>query len=479
MLARSKRAPLRVAAFTLHYTTLAESLKLVLQELPRIEAFELRYCEQVGDGVELGSCAPLLRSLVVTGRGIIPYYMPTEWSIASSMEKVEMPKLACLDLRESHVLWTSPLFRPTLTRLVFHGTHAQYRNIDFSQVLHVLENMPLLEDLDLSGVLPVLTSDEPTLPELDYYVSFPALKRFSIVATARSCAFLLHHTEFSVSCLQVECKVATSADLKILAPILMTKVRRLGSASALPFRSVLLTGNGIIAWSEVHSLESLPKTVHLHTPEARPRLSLTLPAILTESIFDMLVELPLEQVQTCMISSWGRGTKSQWWQKLFRGMPDVRELAVFEDSGGILHALSQRIAVSTGLRKGRKGKQRKSNVLLPNLKVMALYGVRFREYSDELREGSLLARYEKMLAVRKKAQREVKKLSIHDSINFGPEDYKLLEGMVKKLTWDGLEDWDEGDTELDTDFYSDEDGFPMHVLGHVEDDFGYDYDYPW
>ena len=178
MLARSKDAPLRIAALSPYDSDAHRNLgalKLVLKELSRIEEIELRCMDVTGSQLEIGASAPLLRSFIFTGLEIPPYYASGNRSIAMAFEKVNMPRLSYLELKESYISWSSPLFKPSLTQLSFHGPGAHYRDADFAQVLRVLESMPLLQALDLTGVLPALPDDDSPLHTLDHHVSLPAL----------------------------------------------------------------------------------------------------------------------------------------------------------------------------------------------------------------------------------------------------------------------------------------------------------------
>ena len=477
MLVRSKLAPLRIAVFSLHTRLHVESLKLVLQELPRIEKFEFRFLDEIDNGMELGPSAPLLRSLIFASSGMSRLWEPAKTSIVSLMEKADMPKLTRLQLLSCNVPWSSPLFRPTLTQLMFHDMHAKYARSDFAQVLRVLESMPLLRDLDLRGVLPDVVGDATALPVLDPRVSLHALQNLSIAGTAQSCAFLLQHMDFSVNCLRIDCTTAVSEGWTTLALTIASILRGSHSptASAVSLRSMLLTPDGMTAWNSVHSLETLGRMYRHSTGELSPTLKLSVPAILLGSILDDLATLPLEEVQSCMIASGKGGTHSPQWQELFQAMPNVRELGVFEATTCVMSALAQLVRVPVGQYKGRNGKQT-SDVLLPNLKTLSLCLVRFRVYINEPDEDSTLTRTKEMLEARKKARRQVEKLLIQGCINFGHEDCKSLEGLVKEVDWDKAEDWYEDEEDDYTEgYYREEDMAYRRILGSIEDDFNY----PW
>ena len=459
MLTRSKRAPLRITLSRWHRQQ-AETLALVLQELPRIEELTFSRVDGIESRAELVASAPLLRSLSITST----YHTAEKGSVALYMERVDMPKLVHLELLTSHVPWSSPLFRPTVTRLTFRDTSARTQGEDFAQVLRVLGSMPLLQELDLRGVLPILVDDGSTPPELDHYISLPALQHLAVSGTAKSCAFLLQHLKFSVGYLEVECKTMLPAELKILTPIITSKLHGSSSAPAISLQSMLVTGTCLTVWDDVHSIETLGKIHRGYIRRPAPRLKLSISSVLAEGLHDALVSLPLGDVQVCVIGSHTGGASLRGWKTLFQVMPSVRELSVHQCYDDIADALALRIPVPAGEREKRtgKGKQKKSDVLLPQLKVLCLSAVRFRDDLEELDEdpGSVLMAYKKMLETRKKARRQIEKLSIHNSINFGSEDCKSLKGLVKEVDWDGVEDWSEGEEEDDSeDDYSDEDGY--------------------
>ncbi|KIP05546.1 hypothetical protein PHLGIDRAFT_36379 [Phlebiopsis gigantea 11061_1 CR5-6] len=483
MLARSKQAPLSILLSSLYsHPWSPEAFRLVLGELSRIEKFEICGVDLIARQLVLCPSAPLLHSLIFTGLER-PLYNPGNYTtrdrtVATAFEAVDLPKLSYLELKESHVSWSSPLFKPALTRLLFHESGTRYPDTDFAQVLRVLESMPLLQTLDLAGVLPILPDDESPLPVLDHYISLPALQTLAIAGRAKSCAFLLQHLKASVTSLYADCRNMNPADAKILAPAIAAKLRRPWSTnSTVPLRLMHFTDSYIVAWDEMYPLETLVRMYSLGLPEPKPRLKLFAPGIVVEAMLEVLAALPLAEMRLCVIGGERYDSYSRVWPKLFESIHHVAELAIYESSNhALVKTLQQPTPVSAGQRLGRRRKQKKTELLLPRLKVLSLNFVRFRDYVYETEENSLFASYKKMLKTRQTTRHQIEKLVIRNAINLNSGDCGSLKPMVKEVEWDKLEDWSDGDHDDDDDDeedYSDEDDydFPLEYDDVEIEDF--------
>ena len=139
MLARSKWVPLRVKVVAPYATP--EALKLMLSELARTEAVEFRgyTVESLGPPFVAPSEAPMLHSLsVVSNR---PHFMMSGQPANTLFDGMEMPKLANLELIDTRISWTNPIFKPTITRLTFKS--ADHWGVKISQ-LHDMHYVALL-----------------------------------------------------------------------------------------------------------------------------------------------------------------------------------------------------------------------------------------------------------------------------------------------------------------------------------------------
>lgn len=471
MLTRSKRAPLHLTIMAAHGAS--DALKLAMAELFRIGSlvFKMGSIENIASRLDLGSDAPLLKSLTVTATR--PSFMPAISGSEILFDKINLPQLSHLELIDTRISWHNPIFKSTLTHLTFRSNDPlhDYQNTTLHCVLRALENMPALQRLELKGVLPSLSDDMPPLVD-DLTIRLPQLRTLVLGALAKTSAFLLQHLVFPANvAIQLDCTDYRSSDISHLCPVLSTKLRSDLEHDVVmpPIRALCISESTFRAWTQEYPLSILdpPPSMNIPPAKAQPKLaiSLTHTHCPTVSIFSsLLAALPVANVQSMYIASSDYLMAKKDWIRAWEGMVGLKELGVGRYGEAALpEALASRVPIPGAsqpahAQSSSKKPRRKMQPLLPSLRTLQLSGVRMRRTppdADDIEDDpGLIPAYMKMLAVRRKSKVPLA-LRLRECVNVALVDVDKLRKDATSVEWDGVQDWFDEDEYDDEDYYDD------------------------
>lgn len=486
MLSRSKKAPLHLTVLALH--NVSEALKLALKELPRIESLVFKMCsmDSVTNQLQLGTEAPLLKSLAIASN------RPSLMSIAPDaqilFDKVDLPRLTHLELQDTRISWHNPIFKSTLTHLHFRSSDSlyEYQSASIHCVLRALESMPALQTLELKGVLPSLPDDAPPLID-DHALNLPQLQTLVLAAPAKTSAFILRHVSFpATTTLQLECSDYRPSEVAHLFPVLSSKFRPDSGDGAIiaPLLSLSVSELSLKAWTQEYPMDVLDPAHAVPPPaKAKAKLCITLTriSVCTSMFFsNLLAALPLENIRTMHFSSNDFVMDKKEWIRTCEGMTALRELCVSRyGEVGLPEALAARVPIPGAAppvptEGTSKRPRRKMQPFLPNLRTLHLSGIRIRSSPpDGVLEG-LVPAYVKMLAARRKSKVPLAML-LRECINVGQSDVDKFKKDAACVEWDGREDWIDED-DYDEDEYYDEYYDPYDDYSDDEPPFFF---FPW
>lgn len=465
MLERSKKVPIDVYAGTgiWHWQNSDDALRLVLKQFARMRTLELRYTSRLQEK-DVPSSAPLLKTLMLDGVDIEMTIEDVLTSNGGLFEKCDMPSLERLEINNYYQRWASPIFRPTLTRLVLATTVVSLQPSPLSEVLDALEAMPLLEYVELKNELPSIAS-AGELGGATRVIDLPNLAELRVTDAGLSCASLLEHMSFPVGIvLFVDCRIATS-DVRHVCPVLKSKLLGVGGTeSAQPLLTVSLQGEAyhsthFKAWSEFY-----PVSDFAQIPEkipSTPRFTLVLRLPPDPLVFQALfVGLPLTDIQSLYLTppvGYMHVPKDMWISSC-ASMTELRELCVGRWAEGPLpEVLSARIPLSAD--PPPKGRRRRLQPIFPKLAVLRFEGTHLRPAQMMAYigygEDKLLGRYRKALEKRNKSRVRLRELVINACYNIRKDDIDLLKGFAEHVRWDGKDTPQYGYENSDSEMYSD------------------------
>ncbi|CDO73332.1 hypothetical protein BN946_scf185008.g95 [Trametes cinnabarina] len=469
VLARSKKAPLRLSAHIYHQDDpRATILQTIMEDAARLKEVQLtgparalqvltsRWTNRADllEGLSLNSSFRLFEH--TTFHSSPP--------LSSNIFSHHFPKLRHLTICRLNVSWANPLFCSTLVTLTVDARHEMSDTTgEFSHLLNVLDHMRFLEVLSLTDAIPRLPEGVATLPEVERLVSLPRLKMLEVHSQAIDCARFLRHLSLPPN---------------------------------VKFKIVARTERGSVDFVQALR-DHLDHTDHLHTVrlERRSISQLHLRGWRStiksrESVFEVLAEADvdvyldtnafgrpldtlisnsafLSHVQRLMIEP----TSRNWfWRELFAEASELRELSLIaEADDGFLPALSAVLNTTPS------DDERTGTISLPHLHTLELYGARFGcPHSDHISQW--LEDLMEWLIARCHADAPILQLVVRMCLNADTEDIDRLREIVPYVQWDGhvsferfsgVLDSDE-EAEMDDDYDDELDYLP------VDPDYGYD-----
>lgn len=257
MLARSKQAPLDVRLYP--SCSLKVPVQRVLGQLHRIRflSFTTRPSLKLRSYI-VGHSAPLLQSLTYSV-GPRLYYDTDDEELSDEeafddtaagtvFDHVDMPALRDLTLKNSNRPWSSPLLKPTLTKLSWvespRGTAS--KDCPIPDVLRVLSSMPLLEELNLGGVLPPRVENPSALPKPCH---LPHLQTLFAKEAASSLTWLLSYVTYPPGTqIYMLCTDNTEDTLPSLLGALHTNSTSPDGSQSAQLASIYIGNAGLRVW---------------------------------------------------------------------------------------------------------------------------------------------------------------------------------------------------------------------------------------
>ena len=461
LLARSKKAPLSVAASHLGYnadrkkfleTIFSEEMNRVTELFitgPSTHVYEL--C------AKLTEPANALHTLVLSDNGE-NYAWNNSDLIPQTLCNGHFPRLRCLEIRRLAIRWANPLLCSALTNLAV--TQNSYRDTmgTFEEFLSTLESMSGLQTVELTNAIPPAPLGSAPLSPRSRIIMFPHLCDIRLNSPTIDCANFLRHLSLGTNVqLQLMCREERGIQDLVLSV-------KAALARSDPWRTVELSrrcGSELTlrAWHTnvtfnegPHIVESAPFTFELSDRVTAPSREFHRPLFEQASMF---TNAETFVVDTC----------ADWqWKDTFSAMSNLRRIVVLRHTpDSMLDALSSRL-------KGQKKRNRP--ILFPRLEVLKFYDVRLAS-PDYDEDDEFFDRLIDCMIYRCNYNRPVQEVHITECRNITNEDITRLREVVPEVVWDEVEDIEEEDEgEEDKEEYSDEEDYdPFEEEMYYDPDF--------
>ncbi len=465
MITRSKQA--RLTIDTAFWSCNIHSLSLAFSQLHRAHTVEFIARKPDVDSITHISTpsAPLLRFLLVKNpHTYTPFALP---DFPEVFQNVKSLNLVALHVSAYRLRWTESVLCHSLRRLcVTTGgvtVRPNYRMKSLNDMLHTLENMPALQDLEIAGILPLLATDTMSTNTIPPTIKMPLLEALKLADNTSACAHFLEHVVLpSTTSITLVCSVADDVRLCFLTSALSSKLRGLnrnGSQKSLfsfciqraePEASLLIRG--------FTSVLTLPELTAFPVGSA-PRITLLLPQSAHGDLPSLCSGLPLSDVQVLYVGGPDGSPFAHvgTWSLSFGNLSMLRSLGV---SGLAADNLSVLLASNEhGLSSPPSPEpyNLSTQFLFPKLRELILKAVDFRNaegrkyshYAYGLR-GALWARKQVGIAV------EV--LDMQECLNMDEKDVSYFDDVVKEVRWDASVEYSVASSDSSsTDFSEDED----------------------
>lgn len=434
------------------------ALRLVLQELPRLQSIELSFVDQLRwewfDFQDL--VAPHLRKFALTGSqdGEILF------------DKFELPRLTELSLRNTPIPWFNRIFSPTLTHLEFGNSNnlALHNNTSLDSVLRALKSMPHLQSLSLARTLPTIYVD-PAAADTSRIVPFPKLRELRLEATSNICTHFLKRIHYRPDVLlDIRCIGGgpSDTDVQHLCAAIAVKLR--GSGEHEPpcvVRTLRCDREQVEGWTDRLTLDEI-ELDHDRQPsyfdaKHKPSIRVSLWSDLHHDAAYASLEdnalvaafcraLPFEQVQVLSNISSGP-TPAADWIVMGEGMKALRELHVRRhgEVKGLAKVLAPwRDALSSRGDDSMPGdgntpRTESHMPLFPNLETLVIEDAYMRGRAQTASQ--VLSDIRDALQKRRELGCPLQHLEFIRCWNMSQRDVDFLDGAADEIVWDGAEHW--------------------------------------
>jgi len=464
MLARSREAPLTIVADVVpHKNRQMELVQSVITRMHQIQKLSLTQRPYSSSGgplekilADLVNPAPLLESLsVVFNR---TNNIPTP---PLNLFSGEAPRLRELELRDCLVAWDAPFLR-TLTSLKMAFIPPVARPT-MGQIIAALGSMPNLEILDLSDILP--RQGTSTMAISEPIISLPHLTQLHVESDAPECEFLLNHLNYppsastTIICI-VRYQLLGAAEVSCHLPsvrgfcevLSKSQLVRCLMARYLSYpKSIQL-----ITYDVPGTCLKQPKNaqVDLTLKVESPRSGPTLDDSWADLLQTLWSSIPLKDMESLHVT---QNINSPDWSHIFTSLAatKLKRLKVAGNSGiKFLQALSPVV------RKARTKQQ--TPLKISSLRELAIEGWDFDE-------DNCVELLKTCLEDRRKRRAAIHELFINNCHHISHGNVGILEKFVKKVTWDGDENFTE-DEEDEEDGYECCCGLCDRYGDHSDDD---------
>ena len=457
---RSRRAPLRVKVRVIQdIERWRGTLKLLAREMSRVEELELLVYETEDMWKDVAQhfppAAPLLRTLVIRVDGIIE---PAIYgALVRFLSQSAAPNLKGLEVLSFRISWNKTILPQSLTRIVVDYSRGEFGQESCSSVAVAIGNLPVLEELKLLYVLAPLQVDMQSLPPVKSPITLPRLRFLDISASALACVHFVDHLiipgDAAIHLHFVDYPANAGS---LLVPALSSKMMFSAESSEdLDHRQMI----------RAVSLERSKLVFCNHddffaTEPSQYRLQIQFPSPMVESgvaLSDLCSNLPLQNVSflrarhiTCK-----KETQLSWINMLnaMSGVQTVHFSSLAVQLGDVVALLRARTGASSGSPKQQTASR---TFVLPNLKILILEEVRFKE-AGEHSDGVFSCVYglRKEINARENAGHELEKVIVKRCINMNDDDIEILEEAVT-VDWDNQVEFEPSDDEDDEDLYDEE-----------------------
>lgn len=462
MLHRSKHAPLLVEMNTSSWLQPQESIQSTFYHIHRIQSLEFRTYPSHFASYDIGMTAPILHSLLY----IVEVRSSHDQLQGTPFDRMDMPSLSILVLGGIRAPWSSPLLRPTLTRLSLKaGLDPRFHHdpATMPEMLQVLNSMPVLEHLELRGVLPAVEADE-SARKLDT-TPLRYLASMIIVASAASAAYFLQCVSYPTTArLHIDCTDHDVRSVNLsLCPVLATKMAaaltEAGAArGTAPSVTVYGSDIGVRLWFDDPGMGVLSAPPALLEP---PSALAPLLAVTTSFLFGgapthgtLLLSvgyiLPEWNVTTLYFEPAEKGIEARYWSAWWEYMVNVRTLVLGRRGYASLSELldpeymAHYQASEADDDDAYEDEEPRRLVFFPALKTLTLQGVCMRRSPQVSGSGFgdvVIRVLCDMLDFRKSAGYRVRQLVLVDCVNIRAEDIALLSLSVRNVEWDRKQRW--------------------------------------
>ena len=480
MLRRSKMANLTIQvdfAYQSTHTRVLDSIKSCLSQMIRLEEIKIS-----GAGgltlarlfEDLPKSAPQLRAFHMAS---LPVNMSGPAFTIHEDFLSDTERLKRVHLVKCKISWDSPLLTG-LTHLTLHDSLKDDGNSSIIQVLHALQRMPALANLDLENSIPHDSGGLSTYP-VSPVVQLPCLEVLRISSGVGAVTTVLRHITFPASVvLNLTCEEtrSTQIDFSYFLSILAAKflssfIIRCLSLDDLPSVGAIQNGLRFQLWSRKTTQDFFQRS------PPRPRLELVLAwpnsalglqkyAKTLTAAFDTMNLRALTQLQL----STSLHIDSKTWLKTFGRLALLDRVRVKGCPASFLDALIHTTKAAA------KSLTAYYNVSFPKLRYICMDGT---DFSNSHLESISLDKLRSRLMERYERNAEVQELRLEDCHHLMDKDIEGLEEIVVDVHWDGIEqgfsdeydseerDYDnDGNTIYDDVDYYDDDDFPSYHDHH-------------
>jgi hypothetical protein len=424
MLKRSKMAPLTIKTDDRYrYPThkQLDAVRLALQHISRITKLRLTL---PGDNLvqlmnSIDQPALLLRSLYLSSTDD---FYENERMLPETLFVGGGHYLHRLELINCSIPWRSPLLRG-LIHFKFNKTYG-LAQIAATQLLEVLENMPLLETLDLEGLLPILSRDTNRAVHLSHLTSL------RLAFPAPEGARFLNHLSFPASTpLVLHCRLHTANDRDHLTVCDAVSSVWNGNDGSKLLRHLLIStsipgSTRLLGWTTSERMDEYrPKSTQIDVEFSWPDFDVKAD---DDVIVDLCNALTLTSLHTLFIYH-DVNLSEATWLNAFGHLTSLRSLH-FRGSFScrLLSALSTRLEENDDT----------GEIFLSGLHDLWLEEVDFKDTSDRT---DSFRELQDCLMTRCHWDAELHELYLRQCSYLYSEDVELLKEMVVDVYWDETE----------------------------------------
>ncbi|CAL1713947.1 unnamed protein product [Somion occarium] len=320
---------------------------------------------------------------------------------------------------------------------------------DVTETARALASMPLLEYLELVGVIRGLNGTFSALPPPSQNVILPRLKTVrlcsSLTSPGAAYAYLLDHLSLPAdSRIALDFASSALADIfpLIVDPIShkLTAEGRLGHPGEIRAFAILTHLEHCASGCVLNFWTSVDPVVN-PSDRTLPHLQIALPwsANLCQSTWRLCSALPLANIEAlwlgCSPGQEPSGATEQIWFDLFKQLTQVTSLRISNQGAvGLPRLLYTRF---TSDRPRDNEKYDCPQLLMRKLRSLTLEEVRFRDAED--RDDEFLTDLKDTLRWRE----SVRELSLRRCLNMDARDVDDLRGIVPSVVWDEVTRWEQ------------------------------------
>ncbi|KAJ3556784.1 hypothetical protein NM688_g1830 [Phlebia brevispora] len=389
MLSRSGKCPLTIVNRPPSIATLEPVYRAVIPELSRVRKAEFEITSSVQSLFSSGEQSPALQHLILQDLAIV---MHTGMNTLGALSSADMPLLKSLKIQSGSPSLVTSLVRPTLTTLIVKFSPA----VNAALVVELLQGLPFLQDLQLSNIASFGMSEFPVIPlphlhKLELSGNPPSLG----MAALLRCLDFPQDTEIRYSSIDSPLGLE---EIGLVLPLVMASA--IASSRAVLNNPAAAFRPYAIELEQDYGLSAELLAAPSDNSDYRPtRLSLSIGDGTDESLVQMYRHLNLTEVRYMNVAVpmspelWLRAFENQALLKLEKlclsGESDVEEFLE------MLNTPLPPLASSAAPNSQEDEEQPvtpSTRFTFPNLKILELHGMGFRERNGVVRETDYIER---------------------------------------------------------------------------------------